>query len=301
MARARNIKPAFFKNEDLAELPAEVRLLFIGLWTLADREGRLEDRPKRIKIELFVYDSFDVDSMLSELQSKGFLTRYEVDGCRYIYIKNFVKHQDPHYRERASEIPPPPGVSDCIVAKGVTRTQRQRIYERDGFKCKKCGETDHLSIDHIIPIAKGGDSSDSNLQVLCYPCNHKKGAKVDSRLNEVRVNVDSTSSGADLGPVPLNPDSLNPDCLNPDSLIPESLCTWVLEQGYDREYAQSHWQFFVNYLSNKNKKYKKPELAFKNCVLSDWGDIRKKWNAKSVGQGFGKTSQGIALLEQMKG
>ena len=49
MARARNIKPGFFKNEFLAEMPCEVRLLFIGLWTLADREGRLEDRPKRIK------------------------------------------------------------------------------------------------------------------------------------------------------------------------------------------------------------------------------------------------------------
>ena len=53
MARARNIKPAFFKNETLVELPVETRLLFIGLWTLADREGRLEDRPKRIKMEIY--------------------------------------------------------------------------------------------------------------------------------------------------------------------------------------------------------------------------------------------------------
>ena len=50
MSRARNIKPAFFKNELLAELDAFDRLLFIGLWCLADREGRTEDRPKRIKM-----------------------------------------------------------------------------------------------------------------------------------------------------------------------------------------------------------------------------------------------------------
>ena len=52
MARARNIKPGFFDNETLGELPALTRLLFIGLWCLADREGRLQDRPKRIKKEL---------------------------------------------------------------------------------------------------------------------------------------------------------------------------------------------------------------------------------------------------------
>ena len=53
MARARNIKPGFFRNSDLVELPMDARLLFIGLWTLADRMGRLEDRPKQIKMEIF--------------------------------------------------------------------------------------------------------------------------------------------------------------------------------------------------------------------------------------------------------
>ena len=48
MARARNIKPGFFANENLAECDPLARLLFAGLWCLADREGRLEDRPKRI-------------------------------------------------------------------------------------------------------------------------------------------------------------------------------------------------------------------------------------------------------------
>jgi len=46
MARTRSIKPAFFANEHLAELSAGTRLLFIGLWTIADKNGKLEDRPK---------------------------------------------------------------------------------------------------------------------------------------------------------------------------------------------------------------------------------------------------------------
>ena len=108
MARARNIKPGFFKNEELACLPFEARLLFIGLWTLADREGRLEDRPKRIMAELFPYDRVDVDPLLRQLQSEGFLLRYEAGGKCCIQIVNFIKHQQPHHKEIASVLPKPP-------------------------------------------------------------------------------------------------------------------------------------------------------------------------------------------------
>lgn len=69
------------------------RLLFIGLWTLADKEGRLEDRPKRIKAELFPYDNLDCDKELSRLQSSGFIIRYEVGEMKVIQITNFTTHQ----------------------------------------------------------------------------------------------------------------------------------------------------------------------------------------------------------------
>ncbi len=112
MARARNIKPGFFRNADLAELSVEARLLFIGLWTIADREGRLEDRPKQIKMEIYPADSFDVGALLEELADTDMLDRYEVGGKKYIQIVNFTKHQNPHKDERASAIPPPPGGTD---------------------------------------------------------------------------------------------------------------------------------------------------------------------------------------------
>ena len=57
MARTRNIKPAFFDNDILGGLDPLTRLLFIGLWCIADREGRLEDRPLRIKKTLLGYGS----------------------------------------------------------------------------------------------------------------------------------------------------------------------------------------------------------------------------------------------------
>lgn len=108
MARTRNIKPGFFLNDELAELHPLARLLFAGLWTIADREGRLEDRPKRIKAEILPYDDCDVDQFLTDLHKSGFILRYIADGDNYIQIINFAKHQNPHIKEPISTIPAPP-------------------------------------------------------------------------------------------------------------------------------------------------------------------------------------------------
>lgn len=106
MARARNIKPSIMDNEDLAELPALHRLLFIYLWMLADREGRLEDRPKRIAAKALPYDrDADVEEILTGLQRFGFIDRYQADGKAVIQVVAFAKHQSPHVRESESELP----------------------------------------------------------------------------------------------------------------------------------------------------------------------------------------------------
>lgn len=107
MARARNIKPGFFTHDGLAELEPLTRLLFIGLWTVADRAGRLEDRPKRIKAEVMPYDNCDVDAMLGELHRAGFIHRYSTGETRAIQIVKWDKHQNPHIKESASTIPAP--------------------------------------------------------------------------------------------------------------------------------------------------------------------------------------------------
>lgn len=105
MARARNIKPGFFRNADLVELPFEARLLFIGLWTIADKAGRLEYRPKQIKMELFPADSLDCAELIGTLEKIGVVELYEVEGKQYLQVVNFAKHQNPHRDEKASTIP----------------------------------------------------------------------------------------------------------------------------------------------------------------------------------------------------
>ena len=67
----------------------------------------------------------------------------------------------------------------------MTSKLRQRIKERDGFICKQCGASVQkepnllLEIDHIIPVSKGGLTTEDNLQTLCWRCNRKKGNKIN--------------------------------------------------------------------------------------------------------------------------
>ncbi len=108
--RARNIKPGFFLNETLGTADPYLALLFAGLWCMADREGRLEDRPRRIKAEIFPYretvDVQDINGYLTAMSRMELVIRYAVGEKHYIEIVNFKKHQNPHHTEKKSLIPP---------------------------------------------------------------------------------------------------------------------------------------------------------------------------------------------------
>jgi len=103
--RARNIKPGFYKNEVLADCDPLARILFSGLWCLADREGRLEYRPKRIKAEILPYDDCNILKLLDQLNMRGFIVVYKVDDEIFVEIPAFSGHQNPNVKEAASVIP----------------------------------------------------------------------------------------------------------------------------------------------------------------------------------------------------
>ena len=124
MSRTRLLKPSFFKNEELADLSITARLLFAGLWTLADKCGRLEDRPRRIKAELFPYDSIDCDALLTDLHNSGFICRYQTDGFSVIQVANFEKHQSPHHAEKDSQLPEIPKDAKKPVISRKNETKR---------------------------------------------------------------------------------------------------------------------------------------------------------------------------------
>lgn len=104
--RIRAIKPEFWKDEELGARDPLIRLLFIGLWGLADANGVFEDRPLRIQAEVLPYDGETIEkrwgnngetpgitNMLRELEEGGWIRRFESDDTRYYAIRNWDRHQ----------------------------------------------------------------------------------------------------------------------------------------------------------------------------------------------------------------
>jgi hypothetical protein len=104
MARIRTIKPDFFTSEDIVALSPYARLLYIGLWCEADREGRMAWRPNTFKLRYFPGDKVDINALCRELTTRGLVALY---GEGLAYIPTFLDHQHINPREAASTLPVP--------------------------------------------------------------------------------------------------------------------------------------------------------------------------------------------------
>ena len=92
-----------------------------------------------------------------------------IHGIAYAYlVKNVWNKEKKQSQQRVIHYMGKVKYLDKLVAK--------RIFERDQC-CQHCETMDDLTIDHIIPLSKGGLNDDDNLQVLCRKCNNKKGDK----------------------------------------------------------------------------------------------------------------------------
>ena len=178
LARARNIKPGFYKNAELVECSVWARLVFPGLWMLADREGRLEDRPKQIKMELLPSDPQDMELLLQELAAHGFIHRYELDGIRCIQVLNFNKHQNPPVKEPPSMLPTltEPGASPvqarCLKR---SRTGVTGLIPDSGFLIPSS-----LIPDSLIPSPLNGEVSPDPSRATRVPAGKRPAVGVET-------------------------------------------------------------------------------------------------------------------------
>jgi hypothetical protein len=162
MPRARNIKYGFFENDKLADIEPIGRLLFIGLWTLADYKGDIEYRAKKIKAQLLPYDICDVESIMTNLDLSGFITIYNVAGVSYIHIDKFTKHQNPHPNEKkkGSDIPAyDEDNSQVIDYKEVAINHDLIVTKKDESVSDRA---DPLSLNPDIPIPDMPKPKDKN-------------------------------------------------------------------------------------------------------------------------------------------
>ena len=135
MPRARNLKPGFFKDAKVVSCSFESRLLFQGMWCLADYMGRLKYVPIEIKMEIFPADQIDIEKSATELESAGLISRYrDHSGMTLVQIEGFTKHQNPHINERQDSKGQPaphlPGPDDIDQGGGGDKTPlEQRVRE----------------------------------------------------------------------------------------------------------------------------------------------------------------------------
>lgn len=97
MARKRMIDPNIWQSEDFSKLSTLGKLVFIGLFSLADDEGRGRCNPVYLKSTLFPYEegirSADIDKTLSEISSNMSVIFYSYDGSSYYSLLSWNTFQ----------------------------------------------------------------------------------------------------------------------------------------------------------------------------------------------------------------
>lgn len=127
MARIRTIKPSFFTSDDVCALSPLARLLYIGLWCEADREGRMIWTPKAFKRRYLPDDDCEIDALCAELVKRNMVQLY---GEGLACIPSFAKHQHVNPREAQSDIAPPPDASPRVTGASNLELHTQGGKER---------------------------------------------------------------------------------------------------------------------------------------------------------------------------
>jgi len=132
MPRTRLINPEFFLHEGLGRCSPHARLLFIALWTQADREGRLRWLPLRIHGETFPHEpKLSIDALGQELREAGVLVLYSIGSKRLAWLPKFTTWQNPHRNETVSKLPPPPdGTLLATPSKGRPKEDQRKTKGR---------------------------------------------------------------------------------------------------------------------------------------------------------------------------
>lgn len=121
---------------------------------------------------------FEIKVELNLMQMNGSY----ITGKSEIYKSNTIEDILKKLSEKQNGFYLDPNIWEAIsrVERGkVSNKMRFAVYQRDGNRCRKCGSTCDLEVDHIFPIAKGGKTEFNNLQTLCHRCNSLKSDTVE--------------------------------------------------------------------------------------------------------------------------
>lgn len=118
----RMIDPGIWRNERVGNLPDAGRLLFIGIFSNADDDGRLKGSPRFLKATIFPYDNNKTDDQIRELRDKceqlGLIRVYSKNGQEYLDLPGWGEHQRIRRdRHNPSKLPSYDDIGNQLVAK----------------------------------------------------------------------------------------------------------------------------------------------------------------------------------------
>ena len=224
MARIRTIKPEFFRHEELQGLEIEnpgkhPMLVYAGLWTLSDKSGRFEWRPRQIKLDVLPFIPFDMEETLNILMEAGFIKQYEVNGKHYGIIPSFGTHQRIDGKEGSSpeRYPAPPEHTGTHLehTENTPDTQersqeREKERERERERKAKTSLPENFQIsDRVRKWAAGKNQNhlEEHLESFKLKCKSKDYKYIDwdaAFMNAIRDNwakVDNSSTRASPPPL----------------------------------------------------------------------------------------------------
>lgn len=189
----RIIKESINESKSLSEVSIFAEDLYKRLITYADDYGRFNADYQIIIARLYpreiqIVNEMDIEDALIELSGAGKIAFYTSQARREIYgcFPNWKDHQ--RIRESKNKCPEPndTAVNDWYLRRFIPTKMKQKIIERDGFKCQICGKfisttkdskrllkmtNGMFHIDHIVPVCQGGRATMENLRLTCPKCN----------------------------------------------------------------------------------------------------------------------------------
>ena len=169
MPRKRMIHPDLWADEEVGRLSRDARLLWIAMFSLADDEGRGTASAAYLRRAVFGFDDDVTQEMVAGWRGEIATTMrnivfYQEADREFYRLVNWRRYQKVETLERRRWL---------VVRKQLAPI----VFGTHECVCPCCGSTSDLTIDHIIPLARGGTHAIGNLQILCRKCNSRKGAR----------------------------------------------------------------------------------------------------------------------------
>jgi len=205
MARIRTIKPEFWTDEKIVQLPYEARLLFIGIWNFADDHGCLWDEPERIRMQVLPNDAVDISGLLDLLCASGLLEVYESsDEKRIFRVTHFNDHQKVDHptpskipRESSRKLSIPNNVRRAIAKKYgcVPGGSNKAVFLDVNNDLQFVYDKDATGKQVRVPYTGPVDQTISKVTATATSAGSKKGAEAIAELDSKRLNAAQVASG----------------------------------------------------------------------------------------------------------